>query len=214
MKGFHRACLLVFVALLSASGVGCAGAVGSTPPPKMPAAAPAAAAKLPGNLEIYATTTIGGGWRCEVGAKLAGDLLQEQPVVYLAKPVGKIAWHKSLGVPEHFYQGRATHCVASGDQVYVLVQLDTDSRQSLNQTVLRVVALDRKTGAWIAGRDVDVPGTASAYTSWVDEGSRHFRLEGNRLVIAGEYQSLADRDSGSGAAPKAFVVELSADPHR
>lgn len=169
---------------------------------------------LPSDIDVYASTKLAGGARCEVGARLTGSLLQEHPVVYFVTADGEPAWHTGLRIPQHFYQGRATHCVASDDRVYVLVQLDTDSRQALNQTVLRVVALNSKTGARIASREVNVPGVVSAYTAWVDEGDRQFKLDGSRLVIAGQYQLLVDRGNASGAPPTPFVVKLPANLRR
>lgn len=201
---FRHACPLVFAVLLPVSG----GAIAATPR-TVTRAPKAEGTKLPANVDVYASVKLGGGWRCEVGAEQVGDLLREVPVVYLGKPGHGFAWHARLRIPEHFYQGRATHCVASGGRVYVLVQLDTDSRRSMNETVLRVAALNEKTGARITSRSVEIPEVSSSfYTSWVKEGRDHFRLKGNRLVISGEYELMSDRNSGSGKAPTAFVVEL------
>lgn len=208
--------VLALVALLAAGVSGCPGAttaVAVGTPGRATAANSDDARALPSDVDTYSSTDIGAGLRCEVGARLTGDLLQERPVVYLVKPDGTFAWHARLPIPAHFYQGRATHCVASGDRLFVLVQADTDSRQSLNQTMLRMVELDKVTGKLVKTRNVDVPHiSASFYTSWVDKGAGHFMLEGNHLVVRGEYELLSDRDSGSGKPPTAFVVELPIHP--
>jgi hypothetical protein len=166
---------------------------------------------LPANVDIYATISTSDGQECRVGARADEDGLAERPVVYLVKPDGGFAWHVQLHIPKDAYQGRATHCVASANAIYVLVQIDTDSQQSSNQTLLQAVELDRKSGAVIASKDVDLPNISAAYTSWVEEGNEHFMWDGSKLVIKGKYQLMSDRDDPSGKDPFDFTLKLAGD---
>lgn len=215
MKGLRCACLLVLAALLSASGAGCADARVAPPPrARMQATQWHHAAKLPASVDVYAATDIGHGWQCEVGAKLVGDVLQELPVIYLDRVGHGFAWHAQLRIPKHFYQGRATHCVASDNRVYVLVQFDTDSQRSLNETVLRVIELNKDTGKLVRTMEIDVPHlSASFYTSWVDKGADNFTLEGDKLVIRGKYELMSEWNSTSGE-PHPFMATIPTDLNR
>jgi hypothetical protein len=208
MKNIFFINLLVLLALFYAAGTGGAAMAG-------PVAASSVTQKqrvvLPANVDIYATTSTSDGQQCRVGARTDEDGLAERPVVYLAKPDGGFAWHVQLRIPKNTYQGRATHCIASANAIYVLVQIDTDSEQSSNQTLLQAVELNRKSGAVIASRDVDLPNISAAYTSWVEEGNGHFMWDGNNLVIRGKYQLMSDRDDSSGKDPSDFELKLTVD---
>ncbi|GGA38529.1 hypothetical protein [Dyella nitratireducens] len=168
----------------------------------------AAGAKLPSGVSVYAHETIDNGQKCLVGAKSDQDGLNERPVVYLADATGGFTWHASLKIPADTYQGRATHCVASPAALFVLVQVDTQSEQSLSQTLLKVVKLDRKTGAVLATKDVAVPGVSAAYSASVDEGGDNFKAENGSLVIKGSYELMSDRDNNTGNDPTNFTVKL------
>lgn len=215
MKNPRFLCLLAAIALLPMTGARCAD---MRPAQAATAAAAqhkdaAPSAKPPAGVDIYANTVVGAGQTCEVGAKSDQDGLNERPVVYLAKAAGGYAWHVQLHIPKDMYQGRATHCTASADALYVLVQIDTQSEQSTSQTVLQVVQLNTKTGAVMALRPIEVPGAGGAYSAWVDDGADHFKFEGGKLVIKGSYELLSERDNPSGKEPPGFTVAISADLH-
>ena len=197
--------------LLAAATPGRAAAGTASAPAAAPTRAPAATARPPANVDVYATTDIGGGQQCLAGAAADRDGMHERPVVYLARAGGGFLWHTQLPIPPDYYQGRATHCAVRHDAVYVLVQMDTDSQQSTSQTLLRVVELDRRRGTLLASRDLAVPGVSSAYSAWVDEDGGHFGFAGGKLVISGTYELMSERDNPSGGAPTSFTVALAAD---
>lgn len=208
---------MILAALLLVLGTGCAArpsADGGARPTSAPRRVVGGPAKLASNVDVYAKVAVGNRQLCEVGAKLQGDLLRERPVAYLGNAEGSFVWQVALPIPPHFYQGRATHCVASARTVFVLLQLDTSSQQSMNQTVLQVVTLDRGTGVRTAMREVDVPGVVEPYTSWVPPGVQHFRLQGGQLMIAGNYEVLSQRNGEAGTTPVRFVVSLPATPQQ
>ncbi len=212
MKNINAAWLIAIVASLTLAGSGRAQA---RPPASAVAVAPPHAkgtddrAKLPRDVTIYAATDIGGGQRCLVGES-DKEGMNEKPVVYLASARGGFAWHVQLHILKGAYQGRVTHCVASANEVYVLLQIDTDSLQSANRTLLQVAALRRKTGAVAASKFIDVPNVSADYTSWVDMGADNFKLERSRLVIKGQFDLMSERDDPSGRGPTPFAVEVPA----
>ncbi|WP_329740492.1 hypothetical protein [Dyella sp. A6] len=206
MKRLQVCCALAFLVLF-ATVVPLRARAGSTVPHagKEPAVA---GVKLPADVDIYARARLGDGEWCLVGAKSDRDGMDERPVVYLIGAGSRLVWHRQLPIPKDYYQGRATHCVASRRMLYVLVQMDTDSEQSTSQTVLRAVQLRRKCGATVASKDLDVPGVAAAYTAWVDEGGGNFALAGGKLVVKGQYDLMSERDHPTGKAPTPFRIEL------
>jgi hypothetical protein len=169
--------------------------------------------KLPAHVRAYATTDIGHGQQCVAGIRADEDGLNQKPVVYLTKPGGGFAWHVQLPIPKDLYQGRATHCVASAHALYVLVQIDTYSQQSLNQTLLKVVQLNPQNGAVVAAKNVDVPNASDTYTAWVGKGDEHFRLADDKLVITGRFDLMADRDNPTGKGPSDFTAEIPVPLH-
>lgn len=217
MKNPRTVFLIAVLSLLSMGGASCSGTT-----PAWDASSPSRvqenkdagkSAKLPTGVDIYATTDAGHGQLCKAGAKSDQDGMNERPVVYLSKATGGFAWHVQLRIPKDMYQGRATHCVASGNQLYVLIQIDTQSQQTSSQTLLQVVELNRATGAVMAMRDIQVPGVSAAYSAWVDEGGDRFKLDENKLVIKGSYELLSDRDNSPGKEPTSFTVEVPENLH-
>lgn len=209
MKTILFACQTALVLLLSA---GCAcGANAQTAPSASLPAQKSFRAKLPANVDIYATTDIGDGQQCLVGTQSDEDGLNERPVVYLSRASGGLAWHVQLPILKDAYQGRATHCLALANALYVLVQIDTNSAQSLNQTLLQIVELSNKTGVVMKSKYIDVPNVSAAYTEWVEEGDGQFKFEGSKLMIKGNYQLMSDRDDSSGKDPSVFTLELAGD---
>jgi hypothetical protein len=160
--------------------------------------------KLPNHFTAYVSESIGDGKLCVVGAATDDDGLNQKPIAYLADTKGKQAiWVAQLDLPPNTFQSRATHCNQHGGAVFVLLQSDTQSEQSLSQTLLRVVKLDAVTGAVKAQRNVDV---AAAYTTWVDEGENHFQWQDDVLTISGNYRRQSDQDE-----PTPFTTHLTND---
>lgn len=165
------------------------------------------AARVPANVTVYAATDIDHQVQCIVGARLDHNGMNERPVVYLARP-GGFAWQVQLRIPKTTYQGRATHCIASAEAMFVLVQIDTQSQQELSQTLLQIVALKRETGAVMRSTVVAVPGISASYTAWVDQGREHFRLVDHQLIVTGNYMLTSDRNDPSGKDPSTFKVAV------
>ncbi|WP_404612584.1 hypothetical protein [Rhodanobacter hydrolyticus] len=150
---------------------------------------------LPANVSLYAKPSIGAGQNCLAGAQTDDDGMNEKPVVYLENSSGTATWHVTLPLPTHTYQARATHCVGTPSTLYVLVQGDTQPEQTMSQTLLEIVALNRSTGAVVTSIPIDAPNVSAAHTTWVDGGDQHFVLQDNRLIVTGKYALLSDRDS-------------------
>lgn len=151
-------------------------------------------ASLPSNVSLYAKPGIGDGQQCRVGARTDDDGMNEKPVAYLEKSSNIVIWHASLPLPPHTYQARATHCIGTPTTLYVLVQGDTQPEQSLSQTLLEVVALNRATGAVIATKAVEPPNISDAQTTWVEAGDGHFSAQGKDLIVTGKFAPLSNRD--------------------
>lgn len=152
-------------------------------------------ASLPSNISLYAKPGIGEGQQCLVGVQTDDDGMNEKPVIYLQKSSTTVIWHASLPLPPHAYQARATHCVGTPTTLYVLVQGDTQPEQSLSQTLLEVVALNRATGAVTASKAIEPPNVTGAHTTWIEPGDEHFSAQGKDLIVTGKYALLSDRDN-------------------
>lgn len=150
------------------------------------------APQLPANFMSYASQAIGGGKLCVVGAVTDDDGLNEKPIVYMTDAKSKrIVWLDRLQLSPDTYQTRATHCTGMGAALVVLLQSDTQSQQTLSQTLLRVVRLDAATGGVQMQQALDVPG---AYTAWVDEGASHFQWIGSELMVSAAYRRNSSDD--------------------
>lgn len=174
------------------------------PPPVASDAAsantPAAATEtvIPAGFSSYASESIGAGRQCVVGATVDEDGMNQKPVVYVEQINGKPVWSRSLDLPADTQQSRATHCVAEGDALYVLLQSDTQpQQQALSQTLLRVVKLDAGNGAVRGAGDVAVAGAQGAYSAVVGEGAQHLRWIDDRLSVSGQYFLLDQPDRRS-----------------
>lgn len=149
-----------------------------------------AASLVPKGFSEYAKASLDGSRQCVVGAVRDEDGMNAKPFAYVDDVASKrVMWARSIALPAHTVQGRATHCIASGDVLYVLVQSDTQTQQSLSQTVLNVVQLDAATGKAQGTARVDVPGVKVAYSAWVDDGdSGHVQKEADgQIDIKGTY---------------------------
>ena len=156
------------------------------------AAATRPAAHIPKNFTEYASEPLANGERCVVGATTDDDHMNERAVVYVAHAASKQPrWVDKLSLPPHTYQSRATHCMSSGQALFVLLQSDTRPEQTLSQTLLRVVRLGPASGAVQVQRDVQVPGSFSA---WVDLGPSHFQWKGDVLTVSGNSRPQSSPD--------------------
>jgi hypothetical protein len=168
------------------------------------ASANTASLKLPNHFTAYASESIGNNKFCVVGSNTNEDGMNQKPVAYEADAASKqVFWLAHLDPPADMYQSRATHCTRNGDVLFVLVQSDTQSEQTLSQTLLRVVKLNAASGAVQLQQDVDVP---TAYSAWVDEGSSHFQWINDRLVVTGNQRLDSDHDRQT-----TFTLRLNGD---
>jgi len=161
---------------------------------------------LPPNVSLYATPNIGEKLQCLVGAQTDDDGMNEIPVVYLQKSSTAVIWQTVLPMPLHAYQARATHCVATPGTLYVLIQGDTQPEQSLSQTLLELVALDRATGTVTATSAIEPPSVSQPHTTWVDAGNEHLFAQDKDLVVTGKYALLSNRDN-----PQDFSLKVPLD---
>ena len=148
---------------------------------------------LPENFSAYATVEVDEDAVCVAGAVSDEDGMNEKPYVYV-EDGGRVIWSKFLEIPADFYQGRATHCERSGTKVYVLLQEDTQSQQSLSQTLLKVVVLNFRDGSIESERTAEVAGVREAYSAWVRHGDANFKLTDGTLAIRGNYRPLDSDD--------------------
>jgi hypothetical protein len=160
--------------------------------------------KPPDHFTAYASQPVGDNRICVAGRTTDADGIHQKPVAYVAEQASKrVLWIARLDVPTDMYQSRATHCARHGDSLYLLLQSDTQSEQTLSQTLLRVVKLNAASGTMQLQKDVDVP---AAYSVWVDEGANRFAWNGDRLVITGH--DLLDADH---ARQTTFTLRLNND---
>jgi hypothetical protein len=160
---------------------------------KEPAHAPPSM-KIPVGFSTERSIPIGEGRRCIVGDVHDEDRTYSHPYVYLTDKAGRRAvWTTKLKTPEHFFGGRVTHCLHSGNSLYVLLQLDTHPGASLNQDIASVVRLSLDSGAILAETPVDVPEAEHNYSAWVP-GDDGLRQVGNEIVVVGLYRYLDTYD--------------------
>lgn len=124
---------------------------------------------------------------CVVGAETDEDGMNQKPVAKLIGPRGQELWATALPFPADYYQGRATHCAASGGFMFVLLQLDTQPMQTQSQTHLQIAKLRLADGVAEKIIDIGVPGVSAAYSAWVSSPTSNFFLEAGKLIIVGEY---------------------------
>jgi hypothetical protein len=160
-------------------------------------------ATIPAEFSEYTTVQLSGNGRCVAGAATDEDGLNQRPVAYLAGQSQGVQWSTELPLSPGTYQGRATHCIGTDKAIYVLVQSDTQPEQTLSQTLLRVLKLNSRDGEVLASVDVGPEGVSDAWSAWVEEGEERFRLQGDVLVIAGDYFRLATPEER-----KPFRVEI------
>lgn len=148
----------------------------------------------PKEFSPYASVTIGDNLRCIAGVLTDKDGMNQRPYVYVASiSRDDVVWGKVLDVPEGFYESRATHCIDKGSAIYVLLQSDTQSQQTLSQTVLQVVKINASNGTFEGSKDVVIPNVTGTYSAWVSKGEKNFRQANDELLITGQYR-LVDTD--------------------
>lgn len=152
------------------------------------------AAKVLANFKPYATTDVGGGLRCVVGATTKnGGGWDARAYVYLEETAShKLRWLTPIPVHSGWYQNRASHCVASGDNIYALVQSDTNSVPVLSQTLISIATLNEASGHLETNEIVKVPDLKGAHTVFVYDGAENFRVEGGRISVTGEWATKGD----------------------
>ena len=176
----------------------------TTPVQHRTASTSVATVKLPDHFTAYASASIGHGRRCVSGISTDEDGMKQTPVIYATNTTGKrLLWIARPELPADVYQSRATHCVGHGDALYVLLQSDTQASQSLSQTLLRVVKLNASLGTVQLQKDIEVPGS---YSAWVDKGATRFVWNGDRLVIHGNSRLASDHERLQN-----FTVRLNTD---
>lgn len=210
MKNFRSSCFFVMCLLLTACNANQTMALASplAPVQQTPAVAISASPgtlKLPDHFTAYVSEPIGNNQLCITGTITDEDGMNQKPVAYLTEAASKrVPWIAKLDLPADMYQSRATHCTRHGNALFVLLQSDTQSEQTLSQILLRVVKLDAASGAVQAQQGVDVP---TAYSACVDEGSTHFQWNGDRLVFTGNDKLDSDHDRQA-----TFTGRLNGDP--
>ncbi|KAF1716642.1 hypothetical protein [Pseudoxanthomonas wuyuanensis] len=140
----------------------------------------------------YASTKLKDGQLCSTGILIDEDGMQQRPAVEMLDRNGAVLWRNAIALPMDFYQARATHCVASGPDLFVLVQADTQSVQSLSQTMLEVVRLKSASGKVVSSQSVAVSDVHAAYSAWVEKEVSNFILIANgSLQVSGHYKLMA-----------------------
>ncbi len=143
----------------------------------------------PAHFKTYEAVTFGSG-TCTVGASDEDGFYQRPYILVSEGADRRTVWSRELSVPRDFYQGRATHCLAHGGHLYVLLQMDTDSHQATNQTIVSVAKLTMTDGSVVGIVENRLPDTTGAVTEWVSGRNGVFRVDGDRIFISGSYRNL------------------------
>lgn len=165
--------------------------------------------KWPRSFTVYDTTPVSGG-NCVVG-DATKEGMDGRAYVYLKDTkTRQPAWMTAIPLSnEHWYQNRATHCIALGGSLFVLVQTDTNQATSLSQTLLSVVELSPQTGKIIATQDADIPDVGGSYSAWVEEGKDKFHEQDAKIQITGQYFLMDDPEKRM-----PFTLEVAAHPSK
>lgn len=174
---FHKALSLAALALLCSA----------------PSASNAAA--MPAHFKSYAMTDIGNGLRCIVGDTTDEGLNGKAYVYVVDLTTHKIRWVTRIPLTPRWYQNRATHCLADDTKVYALDQSDTSSFQTLSQTFVDVVTLDRATGRIESTDSVIAKDAGDRASTWVEKGAENFRFEDGKIIVSGQFFNLDDPET-------------------
>jgi hypothetical protein len=152
------------------------------------------AANIPANFEKYATTDVGSGLSCVVGAVTKkGEMSHGRAYVYLEESAShKIRWITPIPLHAGWYQNRASHCVAAGESIYALVQSDTNAVPVLSQTLISIAALNQASGRMESNDPVIVSNLKGVHTVFVYEGAENFRFADGKIVVTGEWATKGD----------------------
>jgi len=155
---------------------------------------PAVVAKVPKRFDQRASVAVGEGEACVVGEVGDKDGMNNRPFVYLTEGADHhVRWVKGLGIPEFYYEGRATHCVRKADALFVLVQLSTSSFQATNQGQLHVVKLNVDDGSVESDVRVSIPDAKRGYSAWSwDDDDLQLVDDGVRVRGLYRYSDLED----------------------
>ncbi|MDD5406856.1 MAG: hypothetical protein PHE73_07980 [Sulfurovaceae bacterium] len=178
MKRFKK----LFVGLVLVFGFNGCEAKTQTLPPK----APLDVSRLGNVYESVYNKYSFGSLNCIVGKKILDDGISERAFIKVVdKSIAIKNWNKELDLPEsYFFQNRATHCAFFDDNIYVLEQVDTQSSQSLSQTLLYVCKFN-KNGENKMCKIVE----NNFYTSWVELEKKNFNVSNDSIEIHGKFKN-------------------------
>lgn len=168
----------------------------------------AASAKVPEDFSFYGSTAAEGG-ECVAGNVTEEGMNGRAFVYFKDTRTQQPRWVTAIPVSPDYYQNRATHCLAMGGSLFVLVQSDTDSATALSQTLLDVVELSPADGKIVGDQRADVPGVDTAYSSWVGKGKDGFHEDHGQIKVTGHYFLMTDPDKRM-----PFTVTLPAHPSK
>ena len=158
--------------------------------------APHAAAGAPGSLMGAASTVYGrirvGDGECVAGARV-DDLGHQQAVVSGPDASERGQWSAIIDHDADFSGNRATHCACNASACFVAVATDTQQPQSLSQTLLSVVRIDRRTGKVVGSRNIEqLPGASGLHSAWLTPGANNFTLGTRVIEMRGQWRSRAE----------------------
>ncbi|WP_324908591.1 hypothetical protein [Lysobacter sp.] len=153
------------------------------------------ASVIPETFQSYVSSRVGNDWVCEAGAVTDEDGLSQRPLAYLRDAGGRVKWVREMDLPADTFQARATGCIRDGNRLFVLLQADTQSSQTLSQTLLSVAALEVEDGAVTQVRDVVPPQVNGPYSAWVDDADSGFRVVDGNLSVSGHYFRMEDPEN-------------------
>lgn len=160
--------------------------------------------KRPSSFALYATTDIGDGTSCVVGADATAAGGKRAAVLRIDNKTGEIVWNRSLIVPGDVASGsRATHCTAANGSLYVLIQRDLLSpyEQPAGFVAAARLGLD---GAFKAGGHVNLPAAqavdstdGSQASIWIETGLSRLQIANHLVVIKARYAVSQPAEAGS-----------------
>jgi hypothetical protein len=146
--------------------------------------------RLPSKFAVIGQHRSHDGGVCFVGSVLSEDGDARAWVYMMDRTKGGMRWDTAIALDPDFYQNRTTHCVCRDSQCRVLVATDTQSMQSLSQTLLSVATLSAKDGTIISVSPIDrIPGAPGNASAWVEPGDANFAWRGDSLEIEGKYRA-------------------------
>lgn len=146
-------------------------------------------AALPDAFAEIGRTEVAGGGICVVGSLLSEDGDARAWVHMLDAGRGALRWSTPIALQGDYFQNRATHCLCRDDLCRVLVATDTQSSQSLSQTLLSITTLSLVDGRFVSSTPItSVPGAPGNASVWVEPGEANFAWNGDSLMIRGRYR--------------------------